>query len=157
MDVPADTSSGLFSPCLVSERTLQPVSFRNTIFFWLCFFWCISLCFQPIFTRFLQLIFCKINFFPLAFSLVTFISVRSMLTRIFVCITDIPVFLYAFLPQDLSCRTVYQISLRISDKILCFRLIQHFFRTSIYTAFSGFSSTTFRRTVSTFISCITDA
>jgi hypothetical protein len=32
MDVPADTSSGLFSPCLVSERTLQPVSFRNTIF-----------------------------------------------------------------------------------------------------------------------------
>ena len=127
-----------FLPVWFQKELYNLSLFVIPFFFWLCFFWCISLCFQPIFTRFLQLIFCKINFFPLAFSLVTSISVRSMLTRIFVCITDIPVFLYAFLPQDLSCRTVYQISLRISDKILCFRLIQHFFRTSIYTAFFRF-------------------
>ena len=146
-----------FLPVWFQKELYNLSLFVIPFFFWLCFFWCISLCFQPIFTRFLQLIFCKINFFPLAFSLVTFISVRSMLTRIFVCITDIPVFLYAFLPQDLSCRTVYQISLRISTKYSVFALSSISSGLPYTPLFSGFSSTTFRRTVSTFISCITDA
>ena len=146
-----------FLPVRFQKELYNLSLFVMPFFFWLCFFWCISLCFQPVFTRFLQLIFCKINFFPLAFSFVTLIPVRAMFTRIFVCITDISILLYTFLSKDFSCRTIYQIPFRISDKTSCFRLFQHFFLLPYTPLFSGFSSTTFRRTVSTFISCITDS
>ena len=38
--------------------------FHNAIFFLFCFFRFLPFCFQPSFTRFLQLVFCKINLFP---------------------------------------------------------------------------------------------
>ncbi len=73
--------------------------FHNAIFFLFCFFRFLPFCFQPSFTRFLQLVFCKINLFPFTFSFVTPVTVRAMLTGIFICITDISIFLYAFLPR----------------------------------------------------------
>lgn len=94
----------------------------------------ISFCFQPVFTWLLQLVFGKINFFPFAFPFVTLITVRAMPAGIFICITDISIFL-CILSQDFSCRTVYKISFGISHKISCFCLFRHFFLTSIYSAF----------------------
>ena len=94
----------------------------------------LSFGFQPALTWFYQLIFGKVDLFPFAFSLVTLIAVRAMFTRIFIGIADISVFLYALLSQDFPSRTVYQVSLRISDKITFFCFFQLFLRTSIYTA-----------------------
>ena len=80
----------------------------------------LPLCFQPLFTSFLQRILCKIDFFPFVFSLITLVSIFAVFTGIFIRIPDIPVFLDTFLPQNLSRRAVNQIPFRISDEISSF-------------------------------------
>ena len=93
-DALTNTSSVTFSPGSASEQILLLLLFHNALFaVQFAVLYSFSLCFQPFFTWLLQSILRKINLFPFAFSSITLIPVWTVLTGIFIGITDISIFL----------------------------------------------------------------
>lgn len=61
------------------------------VFFALFLLWFFSFRLQPISAWFFLLVFCKTYFFPAVLSLITFVTIRTMLSGVFISISDVSI------------------------------------------------------------------
>ena len=92
-------SFGCLFPVWFQEK-LDDFLFLKVVFSlcWLALVRCFAFSFQPLFTGLLQTVLREIYLLPLILAFIALISVVAMATGIFISVSYVPIFLYAFLP-----------------------------------------------------------